>query len=84
MGQVEPENHEMVSIFFADIVNYTVMCSTLRADKASDLYENWDLDDLLSQFEMKFLIQSIKPASSLKTFFMYICQVYRVYSLSNL
>ncbi len=40
--QVEPENHEIVSIFFADVVNYTVMCSTLRAEKASKLYLYWN------------------------------------------
>ena len=33
MCQVEPENHEMVSVFFADVVGYTDMCSTLPPDK---------------------------------------------------
>ncbi len=34
-SQVESENHEMVSVFFADVVGYTDMCSTLPPDKVS-------------------------------------------------
>ena len=31
--KVEPENHELVTVFFADIVSYTDMCSKLPAYK---------------------------------------------------
>jgi hypothetical protein len=31
--QVEPEQLDMVSVFFSDVVGYTTMCSTLPANK---------------------------------------------------
>jgi len=51
---VEPEKLEMVSVFFSDVVSYTTICSTLAADKVSNM-----LDRLYTKFDELSVIHGV-------------------------
>lgn len=61
--KVEPENHEMVTIFFSDIVGFTDISSNMDAMKICDLLDRlYNSFDALSHYHDVFKVETIGDA----------------------
>jgi len=61
--KVEPENHELVTIFFSDIVGFTDISSTLDPLKVSDMLDRlYHSFDALSSYHDVFKVETIGDA----------------------
>jgi len=61
--KIEPEHHDIVTIYFSDIVGYTDMCSILTPVKISDLLDRlYNKFDALSDKYEVFKIETIGDA----------------------
>ncbi|KAL3943440.1 MAG: hypothetical protein SGBAC_002488 [Bacillariaceae sp.] len=61
--KVEPENHDLVTIFFSDIVGFTDISSTLDALKISDMLDRlYHSFDALSSYHDVFKVETIGDA----------------------
>lgn len=61
--KVEPENHELVTIFFSDIVGFTDISSTLDPLKISDMLDRlYHSFDALSSYHEVFKVETIGDA----------------------
>jgi hypothetical protein len=61
--KIEPENHELVTIFFSDIVGFTDISSTLDALKISDMLDRlYHSFDALSSYHDVFKVETIGDA----------------------
>jgi len=61
--KVEPENHELVTIFFSDIVGFTDISSTLDPLKISDMLDRlYHSFDALSSYHDVFKVETIGDA----------------------